>query len=139
MNTVLITDDSATARMIVRRCLEIAGLSGWRFLEAANGEDALQIMTDNVPDILVTDLNMPKMNGEELLTAVSSEPGFKRVAVFVITSACNPAREKELLEKGAVAVLGKPVSPAVLSRALGPYLPQSNRSNLADKTDQGVW
>lgn len=118
IQTVIIADDSVTARMIIRRCLEIAGLSDARFLDARDGTEALELAKENQIDLLVTDLNMPKMNGRSLLKHVKSSPRLSELPVLVITSASNPAKEDELLNMGAFAILGKPISPADVAEAL---------------------
>ena len=106
--------------MFIRRCFEIACMDETDFHEAADGVEALALLK-KIPeiDLLVTDLNMPNMDGEELLKAVKLDQTFDRLPVVVITSAGNPAKETELLAHGALAVLNKPVSPAILSDKLG--------------------
>jgi two-component system chemotaxis response regulator CheY len=121
---IIIADDSETARMFIKRCLEIIGLRDAQFLEAANGRDALQLAKEQLAkgepvDLLVSDLNMPVMDGVTLLKWVKTSPRLVQLPVLIITSAGNPAKEQELMEQGALAVLNKPVSPASLLKALG--------------------
>ncbi|XPV76877.1 MAG: response regulator [Desulfovibrio sp.] len=119
---IIIADDSATARMVIKRCLEIAGCWDAEFLEAENGAQALELALAQNPDLLVTDLTMPEMDGTSLLAAVSSDDSIAHIPVLVITSANNPAKEAELKAKGAFAVLEKPVQPAALADLLAPLL-----------------
>ena len=124
MERIIIADDSETARMFIKRCLEIIGLRDAQFLEAANGRDALQLAKEQFAkgepvDLLVSDLNMPVMDGVTLLKWVKTSPRLVQLPVLIITSAGNPAKEQELMEQGALAVLNKPVSPASLLKALG--------------------
>ncbi|AJF07606.1 response regulator [Geoalkalibacter subterraneus] len=124
MDRIIIADDSETARMFIKRCLEIIGLRDAQFLEAANGRDALQLAKEQFAkgepvDLLVSDLNMPVMDGVTLLKWVKTSPRLVQLPVLIITSAGNPAKEQELMEQGALAVLNKPVSPANLLKALG--------------------
>lgn len=118
MQTILIADDSSTARMIIRRCLEIAGCSESRFLEASNGEEALAIVQKENIDLLVTDLNMPVMDGRQLLHSIKSSPLFNTLPVLVVTSLGNPAIEIDLLAQGADKVVPKPISPAQMQQIL---------------------
>ncbi|MGE4343099.1 MAG: response regulator [Geoalkalibacter sp.] len=123
MERIIIADDSETARMFIKRCLEIIGLRDAQFLEAANGRDALQLTKEQLAkgepvDLLVSDLNMPVMDGVTLLKWVKTSPRLVQLPVLIITSAGNPAKEQELMEQGALAVLNKPVSPASLLKAL---------------------
>lgn len=118
MNRIVIVDDSGTARMFIRKCLEIAGCAEAEFHEASDGQQALEIVEERTPDLVVTDLTMPGMDGMALLKALRGDPRWNEVPVVVITSAKNPAREDELRRSGAAAVLAKPVSPAVMMSAL---------------------
>ena len=121
---ILIADDSATARMVVRRCLEIAGCAGAEFTEAKNGVEALALTKRDMPDLVVTDLTMPEMDGARLLEMLQGDRDTKDIPVLVVTSASNPAKSEELQAKGAFAVLPKPVQPADMAEVLEPLLPE---------------
>ncbi len=122
MKHIIIADDSRTARMFIRRCLEIIGLNEASFIEVTNGKEALNKVREKKPDLLVTDLNMPVMDGETLLKWLKSSPTLASMPILVITSAGNPAKEAELLSKGILGVITKPVSPAKLINVLGPLV-----------------
>ncbi len=115
---ILIADDSGTARMFIRQCLEISGQDDAQYLEAKDGQEALQLLKENSVDLIVTDLNMPVIDGRELLKRVVASPKLNSIPVLVITSSGNEARRQELLELGAKAVLRKPVNPATISEGL---------------------
>ncbi|BCA79096.1 response regulator [Desulfuromonas sp. AOP6] len=119
MKRIVIADDSSTARMFIRRCLEIIGLRDETFVEAANGREALAHLKEAPTDLLVTDLNMPQMDGEALLKWIRANPKLSSLPVVVITSAGNPAKEARLLELGALRVINKPVTPTILVDTLG--------------------
>jgi two-component system chemotaxis response regulator CheY len=119
MKTILIIDDSNTARMVIRRCLEVAGFEGSRFIEATNGKEALALLKQEGADLVVTDLNMPVMDGETFLKWIKGSPKTHDIPVVMISSAGNPAKERQVLDLGACAVLGKPVSPEMLKRSIG--------------------
>ena len=123
MKQIILVDDSQTSRMVIKRCLEIIGLAEASFCEASNGAEALSKLQEmpNV-DLLVTDLNMPVMDGEALLKELQGNPKLSTIPVLVITSAGNPAKETALQSLGAYAVLNKPVSPAALLSKLGSLL-----------------
>lgn len=115
---ILIADDSGTARMFIKQCLEISIEEDVEFLEAANGQEALQLLKNAGADILVTDLNMPVLDGRELIRRVSASPKLNGMPIMVITSSGNEARKKELLEMGAGVVLRKPVNPMKIAEGL---------------------
>jgi two-component system chemotaxis response regulator CheY len=133
LQTIIITDDSTTARMITKRCLEIAGFQKSSFLEAKDGEEALQLAKDNPVDLMVIDLNMPKMDGSSLLKHIKSSPRLNHIPVLVISSLISQSKELELKEMGAFATLSKPISPAGLSKIL------NSLSNATEKLEQSTW
>ncbi len=114
MKHIIIADDSSTARMFIRRCLEIVVSQEAEYSEAENGQGVLDILEKRPADLIVTDLNMPVMNGADLLKRIKSSPKKHYIPVIVITSAANPEKEQELEQLGALAILGKPISPAVV-------------------------
>lgn len=122
MKRIVIVDDSGTARMFIRQCLEIIGFEGGRIIEAEHGRDALEKLKHGQADVVLTDLNMPVMDGETLLKWIKASPSLCELPVLVITSAGNPAKEEELLRIGALGVIAKPVSPAKLNTLLEPFL-----------------
>jgi len=115
---IVIADDSALARMFIRRCLEIAGLGDSEFIEASDGAEALQRLKEIKADMLVTDLTMPNMNGIELLKRISASPRLAGMPVLVVTSAGNEEQRKQLMELGATRILSKPISPPMLVEAI---------------------
>ena len=117
-NTILIVDDSSTARMIIKQCIEIAGFRDWAFIEARNGEDAWEILQHERVEMIFTDLNMPVLDGRMLLKRVKTTSAVSSTPVIVVTSSINPAQEADLIGLGASAVVGKPVSPAKVYKVL---------------------
>ncbi|MCX8043310.1 MAG: response regulator [Desulfobacterota bacterium] len=119
MKRILIVDDSITARMFIKRCLEIAGCQDAHFMEAANGKDALALLKSEPADFVVADINMPVLDGIGLLRWIKSSPKLNMLPVVIISSASNPAQDQELLSLGAYAVLQKPISPPQLRAVIG--------------------
>ncbi len=116
IETIMIVDDSGMARLIMKQCLEIAGFRDKKFVEAINGKDALDKLNKEKIDLVLTDLNMPVMEGNALLDNIKISPELKNIPVIIITSNSNCAREAELKEKGAFAVINKPISPALIHK-----------------------
>jgi len=120
--TIVIADDSRTARFLIRQYLEMVGFYQAEFIEAENGRQALQMLKDNQADILFTDYKMPEMDGLDLLRRVKASPALHDLPVIVITSFANQAKIDELSENGAFAVLQKPLSLSKLHETLKPFL-----------------
>ena len=83
---VLIIDDSNTMRKIISRSLRQAGLEFETILEAGDGQIALDVLTQEKPDIILSDINMPNMNGIEFLKKKADDESIKDIPVFMITT-----------------------------------------------------
>ncbi len=103
---------------MIQRIFEIAGWQDATFHQAGNGKEALDLLQTEEMDLIMSDYNMPEMDGAQFLNALRSDAKFAKLPVIMITSIGNEAREKQLLEAGANAVLPKPVSPPQLSETL---------------------
>ena len=123
MKKVLVADDSSMARAFIKRTLEMVCSEDVEVIEARDGEDAFAQMKAQQPDLLITDLNMPVMDGASLLKRVKSSPRLHDTPCIVITSLLNPAKEKELQSYDVSAILGKPLNTAALSKALVDVFP----------------
>ena len=129
MKRILVADDSSTARMFVIRCLQIVGCRDAEFVQATNGREAYETLKEMAADLIVTDLNMPEMDGATLLKKVKANPRFNDIPVIVITSAHNPAKSEELQKMGAMAVLEKPVAPPALLAVISAFIQPEEKSN----------
>lgn len=109
---VLITDDSATSRMIIKRCIEMAGFFDIDYLEAEDGLHGLTILDEEKVDLIITDLKMPKMDGKTFIRKLKSNDDTKDIPVVVISSLDNSVLEERLKREGVLAIIGKPLSPA---------------------------
>ncbi len=123
MKKIIIVDDSTTARLIVRRCLEIAGCTDAEFIEAENGKVALSLLKEHEVEFVISDLNMPVLDGEMLLKWMKASPKLNEIPLVILSSAINPAKDSALLELGAFAVMSKPISPAKISESISELIP----------------
>ena len=80
---VLVVDDSAVMRQMVVRTLKMSGLPLGTVLEAANGEEGLSVLQEQWVDLLLLDINMPVMNGEEMLRRLRASPETEALPVIV--------------------------------------------------------
>ncbi len=103
---ILVVDDSKAMRMIVRRTLRQAGYDAETISEAANGEEALQLVQKSPPALLLCDWNMPGMSGLDLLQTLRSS-GFTTRFGFVTSESTTGMRAKAV-EAGALFLIAKP-------------------------------
>lgn len=111
---VLIVDDSPAMRAFIRRVLELSGLDVGRCLEASNGEEALHVLNDNRVDAVLTDINMPQMDGEELLRRMSGHEVLRLIPVLVVSTDRTEGRIHKMLTLGAKGYVTKPFAPETL-------------------------
>ena len=107
---LLIVDDSAVMRSMVIRTLELAGLATGEIYQAANGEEGLKALEENWVDLVLVDINMPVMNGEEMIDRMQANPVWKDLPVIVISTEGSQTRIEEIRKKGA-EFIHKPFSP----------------------------
>ncbi len=122
MKHVIIADDSALARMFTSRLLSAAGYTGYEVREAQDGQEVFALITEQRPDLVISDLNMPEMDGLELMTHISSNPDYVSIPVIIITSAGNQEQRTKLMELGTKAILSKPLVADELAAVIGDIL-----------------
>lgn len=119
---IFLVDDSATILMSMNSILTQAG---YQVETAANGEEALQKLKSMAqrPHLIITDINMPKMNGMELLKEVKALPAYRFVPALVLTTESQQARRQEAKSLGAAGWLVKPVPGSDLLKVIKQLLP----------------
>jgi chemosensory pili system protein ChpA (sensor histidine kinase/response regulator) len=113
---VVLVDDSISVRKFVGRMLEKAG---YRVKLAADGLEALEIVTQTRCDLVVTDLEMPRTNGYELLSHLRQDPQTRNIPVMVVTSRAGAKHRDRAMKEGAMAFLTKPVQEDQFIAAVG--------------------
>ena len=117
---ILIVDDSKAMRMIVRRSITQAGFTNIETVEASNGVEALQVIEQQSPDLVLSDWNMPEMKGIDLL--ISLRAAGRKVPLGFITSESSPEVHQHAVESGAAFVIVKPFTSAAIELALKPLM-----------------
>ena len=123
---ILIVDDSSVMRAFIRRVLDLSGLEVGRCLEASNREEALRLLEDNWVDAVLTDINMPTMDGEELLRRMSEHAVLRLIPVLVVSTDRTEGRVQKMLTLGAKGYVTKPFAPETLREALEHSLAVAN-------------
>ena len=117
-NNVLIVDDSPGMRKVIRKILKMSGFDTGECLEAGDGLEALAVVRKGAVDVILTDINMPNMNGEELVAALAADPEYARIPVIVISTDQSEERVTRMLAMGARGYVTKPFVPHTLGAAL---------------------
>ena len=115
---LLIVDDSPILRAAIKKVVKLAGLDEDRIFEAGNGKEALELMSTVWVDMVLLDLNMPVMNGEEFAIELRKQPDLADVAVVVVSTESNEDRLARMRALGAIEVLHKPFEPEDLRRII---------------------
>jgi two-component system chemotaxis response regulator CheY len=110
-NCALIVDDSSVMRKIVERSLRQAGIELSEVMEAGSGTEALAAVQRKKPDLILSDINMPAMNGLEFVRKLQDVAGMKDVPVVMITTEASEAHVVEALSYGAKGYIRKPFTP----------------------------
>ena len=111
---ILIVDDSRTTRAVIVKTLNLAGISIGELYQAENGEDALDVLDENWIDLVLADINMPVMDGVEMISIMSKDGLLQTVPVVVISTEGSKTRIEEMRAKGVRAYVRKPCTPEVI-------------------------
>ena len=113
----LVVDDSITVRRVTQRLLE---RNGMRVLTARDGLDALALLAENLPDVILLDIEMPRMDGYEVAAQVRRDPRTARIPIIMITSRVGEKHRARAIELGVDDYLGKPYQESQLLEAIEP-------------------
>jgi two-component system chemotaxis response regulator CheY len=119
---VLIVDDSPAMRAFVRRVISLSGIDVADCFEAGNGREALALLANQWVDVILTDINMPEMDGEQFLECLQSEELFRSIPTVVISTDATRHRIERLRQLGACGYIAKPFLPENLREVLERHL-----------------
>lgn len=118
---ILIVDDSATTRAFLKRAISLAGVEA-TLQEAPHGKAALTLLASGGIDLVMTDLHMPEMGGEELVRALRANPATASMPVLVISADPSTDRGEQLRAIGVAGFVRKPFTPESIRDALAGVL-----------------
>jgi two-component system, chemotaxis family, chemotaxis protein CheY len=110
---VMVVDDSAVMRMMIIKSLTLAGLPIREVHQAANGKEALEVLAQHWIDLALVDINMPIMDGVELIARVRAMPEFTTLPIVVVSTESSTTRIS-MLQKAGARFIHKPFSPETL-------------------------
>ena len=123
MAVIVTAEDNDDIRRLSARSLRRAGHT---VVETADGAEALKAVREHRPDVIVTDVDMPRMTGLELSAAIRADPDLKHTPVLVVSGSIE-LHDTRAAEAGVTAVLGKPFAPAELLHHLDELLAHPSR------------
>jgi two-component system chemotaxis response regulator CheY len=118
--TILIVDDSRTVRTMVRTALEV---DRHRVLEAVDGVAALAALEREAPDLVITDVNMPEMDGLRLVEAIRRVPRWGRMPILILSTEYSDTLKQRGRAAGATGWLVKPFDPGQLRQVVARVTP----------------
>ncbi len=120
MAVVLYIEDDPFNRLLIRRIL---AAEGYEVLEAGNAEEALAVLAERVPDLILMDINMPEVDGFTLTKHIKGHPVWKHVPVVALTANVMKGDRERVLEAGCDGYIQKPVDVDALPRQIAAFLP----------------
>ncbi len=118
---ILIVDDSNSMRGMIRSALADGG--GIEVIEAVNGRDALTALDQHTVDVIITDMNMPVMDGMTLVKEIRRRPTNRSTPVLILTTECDAAMKQAGKAAGATGWIVKPFNPQQLRQVITKVLP----------------
>ncbi len=134
--SILIVDDSLPMRSVIKRTLKAAGYGNADLLEAKNGQEALELMKNAWIDIVITDYNMPVMNGLEFIKAIKANEAAKDIPVVVISTEGNESKIKEFMDCGAAGYITKPFTAESIRDLMVSILGETEDEEDFDESDE---
>ncbi|HXK61370.1 MAG TPA: response regulator [Acidobacteriota bacterium] len=114
---VLVVDDSAVMRAIVIKTLHLSGVALGQIYEAKDGEQALRVLDENWVDLALIDINMPVLDGMDLIERVRQNPETSDLSIIVVSTESSETRIEKVQRRG-VAFVHKPFTPETLRQAI---------------------
>lgn len=119
---ILIVDDSATMRRMIRRTLEISGLALDDIYEAENGIKAFATLAEHEIAAIILDINMPVMTGTRFIQRIRDDERLAHIPILIASTEGSDTRVRELISYGAIGFVRKPFQPEQLREVLEPVL-----------------
>ncbi len=136
---ILVVDDSMPMRAVIKKVIKASGFNVGELHEACDGKQALEILDGHWLDLVLTDYNMPGMDGLEFLKQMKTNDSMNEIPVVMITTEGSGQRVEEFMRHGAAAYIKKPFTPEVIKSKLNQILgePENGQSS-HDTSDEDL-
>ena len=122
---ILVIEDDEASRMLVTYLLEA---DGYQVCGASNGRDGVRAALEHGPDLILSDLQMPVMDGYEVARLLHADPGWRRAPLVAVTAFSMPGDREKALEVGFQDHISKPIDPERFVRQVEAYLAPASRA-----------
>ncbi len=133
--TVLIAEDNGVNRELLRELLEMRGHT---VVEACNGEEALRLLDQSKPEILLLDLGMPVLDGYATVRKIRENPALAALPVLAVTAYAMQGDKERILDCGFDGYLSKPITPLLLFQELDRLAPARDEAGRANTIEPGT-
>ena len=135
---MLVVDDSLPMRAIIIRTIKASGFQDTEFLQAGNGDEALKVLGNEWLDLVITDYNMPDMNGMELIQEMKQDDILKAIPVLVVTTEGSRQKVEEFIQEGAAGYVKKPFTPETIRFELTKILGDPENEGSSENGDDDL-
>ena len=132
---ILVADDSGTMRQVIKKIVGMSGVPVGEFLEAENGKEALTVLDEAWVDVILSDINMPEMDGMQFLQEVKSHEVYKTIPVIFITTEASEARMEEARKLGVSGYVKKPFQPETIKSILVEVLEKAYEHRVSELSE----
>jgi two-component system chemotaxis response regulator CheY len=124
-------------RAVVKKAIRVSGFTVGTCWEASDGEEALEVLQGNWVDLVLTDINMPNMNGLELVAKMKENDLFKSIPVVMVTTEGSEKRVRESMDLGAKGYIRKPFAPEDIKKTLSSIMGETENASQNDGNLEG--
>ena len=121
---ILIVDDSGVMRSMIAKTIRLSGLALGEIHQAGNGQEGLDVLNQSWIDLVIADINMPVMNGEEMIDRMLEDPDLQDIPIVVVSTEGSKTRVKRLQNKG-IRFIHKPFTPEAIRDTIKDFLGES--------------
>jgi len=135
---ILVVDDSLPMRSVIMKTIKASGFGAANFFQASDGAKALEELRNEWMDLVITDYNMPEMNGGELITEMKKDDDLSSIPVIVVTTEGSKEKVEEFAEMGADAYVKKPFTPETIKEKLTQLLGEMHDEDSIEDSDDDL-